>query len=167
MLDNSKLSSRFKQNDDRDEKSNNQHKKFVLEKNTERNVLNKTALVENEAIKKEQQDTDESALTCTNRFDEDEFKKALLDKVDSIPVWFEYTADRQKSLIKSFVEKKIISENLTLSDEQKETLIDKLFTSIMGFGPLDYLIARENVDAVFVNGTNSVHIEIYFKYVRY
>ena len=30
----------------------------------------------------------------------------------------------------------------------------------MGFGPLGYLIAQENVSTIFVNGINSVHIEI-------
>ena len=159
MADNSKLSSRFKQNDSDIEKPKTLQKKFVLAKNAVQSELNSSS-AKPVSDKEVQSVNIEKFSPEFENFDEEELKKSLLDKVDSIPVWFEYTADRQKSLIKSFVEKKIISENLTLSDEQKETLIDKLFTSIMGFGPLDYLIARENVDAVFVNGTNSVHIEI-------
>lgn len=91
---------------------------------------------------------------------EAEYKKALLQKIETIPVWFDYSAEKQKELILSFITNKLSSENKDLSEDNKINLADKLFSAVMGFGPLDYLIAQENVSAVFVNGLNSVHIEI-------
>lgn len=144
MLQSSKLSSRFKKIE-KEETTNEQPKKFVFSKSA-----GKPAEPQELPQEDKQQNVDI----------ENEFKNALTEKIDSIPVWFEYTSERQKVLIKSFVENKLSAENINLSDTEKDTLIEKLFASVMGFGPLDYLLARDNVDAVFVNGTSSVHIEI-------
>lgn len=144
MLQSSKLSNRFKKLE-KEEIINEQPKKFVF---------SKSALKPPEPEELPQEDKQDLPHI------EETLKNALTEKIDSIPVWFEYTSARQKELIKSFVENMLSSEDYNLNDVEKDTLIEKLFTSVMGFGPLDYLLARENVDAVFVNGTNSVHIEI-------
>lgn len=154
MLQSSKLSNRFKNNEN-DDIIKEKPKKFVFSKNQlnsqnlANNFDNENPIIE-EQIPEKLLDVDFEA----------ELKKALLEKIDSIPVWFEYTADKQKELIKSFVENKLSSEAIKLADNEKDDLIEKLFSSIMGFGPLDYLIVQENVDAIYVNGVNSVHIEI-------
>lgn len=154
MLQSSKLSNRFKNNEN-DDIIKEKPKKFVFSKSqinsstTENNEQEETIIIE-ERVPEKVLDVNIEA----------ELKKSLLEKIDSIPVWFEYTADRQKDLIKSFVENKLSSEAIKLADNEKDDLIEKLFTSIMGFGPLDYLIVQDNVDAIYVNGVNSVHIEI-------
>ena len=154
MLQSSKLSNRFKSSAN-DDVIKDKPKKFVFSKaqinstSSENEDLQENVIVESSVPEK--------TLDINM---ETELKKSLLEKIDSIPVWFEYTADRQKDLIKSFVENKLISESIKLADNEKDDLIEKLFTSIMGFGPLDYLIVQETVDAIFVNGINSVHIEI-------
>ena len=154
MLQNSKLSNRFKSNE-KDDLVKVRPKKFVFSKNqinltsSENEDLQGNLIEENSVLEK----TLDVNL-------ETELKKLLLEKIDSIPVWFEYTADKQKELIKSFVENNLSSKTVKLAENEKDDLIEKLFTSIMGFGPLDYLIAQENVDTIYVNGINSVHIEI-------
>lgn len=154
MLQSSKLSNRFKSTEN-DDIIKDKPKKFVFSKN-QINQQNLSNDLDNEKTIIEEQ-ISERVLDIDF---EAELKKALLEKIDSIPVWFEYTADKQKELIKSFVENKLILESIKLADNEKDDLIEKLFTSIMGFGPLDYLIVQENVDAIYVNGINSVHIEI-------
>lgn len=154
MLQSSKLSNRFKSTEN-DDIIKDKPKKFVFSKN-QINQQNLSNDLDNEKTIIEEQ-ISERVLDIDF---EAELKKALLEKIDSIPVWFEYTADKQKELIKSFVENKLSSEAIKLADNEKDDLIEKLFTSIMGFGPLDYLIVQENVDAIYVNGINSVHIEI-------
>lgn len=154
MLQSSKLSNRFKSTEN-DDVIKDKPKKFVFSKN-QINPQNLSNDLDNEKTIIEEQ-ISERVLDIDF---EAELKKALLEKIDSIPVWFEYTADKQKELIKSFVENKLSSEAIKLADNEKDDLIEKLFTSIMGFGPLDYLIVQENVDAIYVNGINSVHIEI-------
>ena len=154
MLQSSKLSNRFKSTEN-DDIIKDKPKKFVFSKN-QINPQNLSNDLDNEKTIIEEQ-IPERVLDIDF---EAELKKALLEKIDSIPVWFEYTADKQKELIKSFVENKLSSEAIKLADNEKDDLIEKLFTSIMGFGPLDYLIVQENVDAIYVNSVNSVHIEI-------
>ncbi len=82
-----------------------------------------------------------------------DIKKELFEKIYSVPVWFDYTSTEQKDLIKSFLSKKAIECDI-------DELAEKLYFEICGFGSLNHLIAQENVTAVFVNGTKSVHIEI-------
>lgn len=154
MLQSSKLSNRFKSSEN-DDVIKDKPKKFVFSKAQ----INSTSS-ENEDLQENVIIEDSVSEKTLDINMETELKKSLLEKIDSIPVWFEYTADRQKDLIKSFVENKLISESIKLADNEKDDLIEKLFTSIMGFGPLDYLIVQENVDAIYVNGINSVHIEI-------
>ena len=84
-----------------------------------------------------------------------EIENALFEKINSIPVWFDYDVCRQKELIKSF-----ITNKFSLSDEHISLLIDKLFKELVQFGPLNYLIEQNNVSSIYVNGNNSVHIEI-------
>lgn len=161
MLDKNKLSSRFNSYGNNDDNiMQEQPKKFVLAKS-----LDKDFQLDNSSIQSDsEQENPYVEADLMNDYSvsdiEKDFKKDLMVKIDSIPVWFDYTADRQKDLIKSFVDNKLASENITLTLDEKDTLVDKLFTSIMGFGPLDYFIAKDNVDAVYVNGVNSIHIEI-------
>ena len=146
-MDESKLSSRFNKKEEKVEI--NFPKKFSFSKNPLPNIENTS-----EVLQKSSKEADFAELSTI----EPEIKKALFDKIDLIPVWFEYTPEKQKDLIKSFVENKL--ENVLLTQEDKDKLVEDLFLSIAGFGPLDYLIAKENVSTIYVNGTNSVHIEI-------
>ena len=88
MLQSSKLSSRFKKFG-QEETVNEQPKKFAFSKSS-------FSQSEPEVIQQEN-NQNESASNI-----EDVLKNTLTDKIDSIPVWFDYTSDRQKELIKSF-----------------------------------------------------------------
>lgn len=126
MIEKSKLSSRFKKK------------------------LEKTAVIKKETVIPEIKKIE---ITENVSQISDEIKKEFLEKVYSIPVWFDYSPDEQKDLIKSFVLKKGIDANI---DEAVKFLYDE----ISDFGILNHLITQENVSAVLVNGTKSVHIEI-------
>lgn len=135
MLQSSKLSSRFKN--------------ISKEKEQEEVIFSDNSAVETDEI------SDNYSVSL-----ETEYKKALLQKIETIPVWFDYDEQKQRELICSFVNNKLSSEKKDMSDDSKNELIEKLFSAVMGFGPLDYLVAQENVSAIYVNGLNSVHIEI-------
>jgi len=89
-----------------------------------------------------------------------DYKKALLQKIESIPVWFEYSSEKQKELISNFVNNRLNAECRELSEGETIELINRLYTSVLGFGPIDYLINQENVSNIFINGEESIHIEI-------
>ena len=83
-----------------------------------------------------------------------DLKEELMDKIDSVPVWTEFSQDKQKEMIRAFV------DNKAKDFEDKEQVTDELYDAVQGFGKVQYLIDNERVCAVFINGTKSVHIEI-------
>ena len=139
MLQSSKLSSRFK-------KSNilKEQQEVIKEPEQELKPEN-TDKVENK----------DDLILDNPDFDYSEVLDLLLDKINSIPVWFEYESAKQKDLIKKFVDSRS-----NIADESKENLVEKLYKSVVEYGPLNFLLEKENVTSVFVNSTNSVYIEI-------
>ncbi len=114
------------------------------------------------------QDVSENIVENSNNASENSFsseisikelKNNLLDKITSVPVWCEYSEQKQKDLIKVFVENQLKSFN-NFNEKEKSDISENLFRDIIGLGPLNYLISQENVSAVFVNGVKSIHIEI-------
>ncbi len=81
-----------------------------------------------------------------------ELTDGLLEKVNSVPYWNEYSPEKQRNMVRNFVENSDV--------EDKEPVCDTLVPIVTGFGPLQNLLDNEKVSAVFVNDTNSVHIEI-------
>lgn len=85
-----------------------------------------------------------------------DIQKALIEKINSTPVWNEYSQEKQQELIKNFVDNKLVCA----SESDKNETLNSLTKTLTGFGVLQYLLDNENVSAVFVNGINSVYIEI-------
>lgn len=165
MFEKDKLSSRFAKLDSENNNDNiqkEQPKRFVFAKSNGLSLQTVKSDSDIQSVNDSEEIDSSDNIKQEFSFSdiEKQFKKDLMIKIDSIPVWFDYTSDRQKDLIKSFVDNKLAAENINIPSDEKDTLIDKLFTSIMGFGSLDYLIAKDNVDAIFVNSVNSIHIEI-------
>ena len=79
-MDESKLSSRFNKKEEKVEI--NFPKKFSFSKNPLPNIENTS-----EILQKSSKEADFAELSTI----EPEIKKALFDKIDLIPVWFEYT----------------------------------------------------------------------------
>lgn len=101
------------------------------------------------------------AVKPVTSFDiQDSFKIALLEKIETIPVWFEYSEDKHKELVKSFVQNKIAKDRVLISDIDKDLLLDSLLSSISDFGAVQYLLDNSKVDSVTINGTEAVYIEI-------
>ena len=109
------------------------------------------------------QDIENSVYTHSTKNIEDiisDLKDLLFNKIASIPVWTEYTDLKQKEMISSFIDVRLNFEKITLSDSEKNNLVSEMYALLSGLGPLDFLLSKENVSAVFVNGTRGVHIEI-------
>lgn len=81
-----------------------------------------------------------------------DLKEKLLEKVNSNPYWSEFSVDKKREMIMSFL------ENFEIDDKEKSC--ENLIASVVGFGELQTLLDNEKVDAVFVNGTNFVYIEV-------
>ena len=81
-------------------------------------------------------------------------KDELLEKVEAIPVWFEYSYEKRKEMITAFVDSK------AADIPDKDELTEKLLKISCGYGVLQNLALNKNVDTIFINGTKSVYAEI-------
>lgn len=136
--------------------------RFKLKKEKKINISNEKLLkFTDDIINAVSVNEERQEIKSVTSFDiQDSYKEALLEKIELIPVWFEYSENKQQELIKSFVQNKIAKENVIISDIDKDLLLDSLFASVSGFGSVQYLLENSNVDAVTINGTESVYIEI-------
>lgn len=92
---------------------------------------------------------------------QEDLKTALLEKIDSTPVWFEYSKDKQIELIRTFLNNKIGSDKLI----EKDNIMDNLLNSVSDFGEIQHLLDSENVSKVVINDTNNVFVEINNKFL--
>lgn len=89
-----------------------------------------------------------------------ELREALSEKIASIPVWHEYTPETQRDLISNFISSRLSSSGTFISEEEKSKLISACYSAALGFGVIDSLIMHEDVNTVFVNGTEGVFFEL-------
>ena len=66
----------------------------------------------------------------------DVLKKELYEKIDSVPVWFDYSLDEQKDLIKRFVASRVNSEDV-------DTICENSYSEIQGFGAINNLLLQK------------------------
>lgn len=89
-----------------------------------------------------------------------EMQISLLEKVENIPVWFEYSKEKQYELVENFFDNKIQNyPEYTFTEEDKKSTVEELFGIVSGFGKIDYLLKQDNISMVIVNGYN-ILIEI-------
>lgn len=81
-----------------------------------------------------------------------ELADRLLEKVNSVPYWNEYTPQQQREMVGYFVKNS--------ASEDKDIECDTLSSYVIGFGPLQKFLDNEKVSAVFIKNVNSVLIEI-------
>lgn len=84
--------------------------------------------------------------------EENNLAEDLLEKVNSVPYWNEYTFDEQRKMVRYFVKNSDV--------EDKKAAFEFLLPCVTGFGELQKLLNNEKVSAVLVNEDMSVHIEI-------
>ncbi len=92
----------------------------------------------------------------------DYITEALSQKIATIPVWYDYDYSKQFELILNFLDSKLNSEfeDLNLSESEKKAIAENFLKSHSGFGILDKLIAKDEVDGISVNSLGSVYIEV-------
>ncbi|TVQ56889.1 MAG: CpaF family protein [Rhodobacteraceae bacterium] len=54
----------------------------------------------------------------------------------------------------------VASKKLTISTAEQAVLIDEICNDILGYGPLEPLLARDDIADIMVNGTQNVFIEV-------
>ena len=111
-------------------------------------------------VLKETADVIENTVTYNLADIEEQLKTHLFEKLNNTPVWFDYERCYQEKLISDFISNYIKENDLEISDIDREVLSDNLTVLTSYFGSIKYLTDKLNVDAVFINSTKNIYIEI-------
>jgi len=84
--------------------------------------------------------------------------RRIVDAIDLAKAG-ELSADELHDQLEALASHVCASEEVALTDEQRETMVREIMDEIYGFGPLQPLMADPNISDVLVNGPNRIFIE--------
>ena len=84
---------------------------------------------------------------------------ALIDAID-LSQLARMDADTARDEIRDIVNEIITLKNVALSIAEQEDLLDDICNDVLGYGPLEPLLARDDIADVMVNGADTVFIEV-------
>lgn len=84
---------------------------------------------------------------------------ALLETID-VSLLSRMEAQRARMEISSIVDDIIAAKKIGISKTEQEQLLEDLCNDILGYGPLEPLLARDDIADIMVNGTNRIFIEV-------
>src|SRR4249920_1670281 len=90
---------------------------------------------------------------------------ALIDTIDLTQLAkLEAAAAREE--IRDIVSEIIQIKNVVMSIAEQEELLEDICNDVLGYGPLEPLLARDDIADIMVNGANTVYIEVEGKIQR-
>ena len=84
---------------------------------------------------------------------------ALLEAIDLAQLT-SLDPDSAREEIRDIVNEIISIKNLVLSIAEQEDLLDDICNDVLGYGPLDPLLARDDIADIMVNGATRTYIEV-------
>ena len=84
---------------------------------------------------------------------------ALLDIVD-VAQLASLSAERARAEIRSILIDVIEAKKVALSTTEQDVLLDDICNDVLGYGPLEPLLARDDIADIMVNGCDSIYIEV-------
>ena len=84
---------------------------------------------------------------------------ALIDAID-LAALSKLDADSAREEIRDIVHEIVTIKNLVLSISEQEDLLDDICNDVLGFGPLEPLLARDDIADIMVNGPHRCFIEV-------
>ncbi|WP_321337987.1 CpaF family protein [uncultured Cohaesibacter sp.] len=95
---------------------------------------------------------------------------ALIDTID-LAQMARLDADSAREEIRDIVSEIIALKNIVLSIAEQEDLLDDICNDVLGYGPLEPLLARDDIADIMVNGAEKTYIEtqgkVYLTNVRF
>lgn len=101
------------------------------------------------------------APTVQNRDAFKDLKERIQDKLvaELDPAMDVSRTDEVRRTIQDMYEQILAQENIILSRSERERMFEGIVAEILGFGPLEVLLADENVSEIMVNGPERVFVE--------
>jgi pilus assembly protein CpaF len=84
---------------------------------------------------------------------------ALLEAIDLAQL-ARLDADSAREEIRDIVNEIIAIKSIVLSIAEQEDLLDDICNDVLGYGPLEPLLARDDISDIMVNGSGTVYIEV-------
>ncbi len=90
---------------------------------------------------------------------------ALIDTID-LSQLARMDTDQAREEIRDIVNDIITVKNVVMSISEQEELLDDICNDVLGYGPLEPLLARDDIADIMVNGANTTFIEVDGKVVE-
>src|SRR5262245_40468935 len=84
---------------------------------------------------------------------------ALIEAID-LSQLARLEADAAREEIRDIVNEIIAIKNIVMSISEQEELLDDICNDVLGYGPLEPLLARDDIADIMVNGAETVFIEV-------
>ena len=84
---------------------------------------------------------------------------ALIEAIDLAQL-ARLDADPPREEIRDIVNEIIAIKSIVMSIAEQEELLDDICNDVLGFGPLEPLLARDDIADIMVNGSGTVYIEV-------
>ena len=84
---------------------------------------------------------------------------ALIEAID-LSQLARLDAEAAREEIRDIVNEIIAIKNIVMSIAEQEELLDDICNDVLGYGPLEPLLARDDIADIMVNGANTVYIEV-------
>jgi pilus assembly protein CpaF len=84
---------------------------------------------------------------------------ALIEAID-LSQLSRLEADAAREEIRDIVNEIIALKNVVMSIAEQEELLDDICNDVLGYGPLEPLLARDDIADIMVNGANKTYIEV-------
>ena len=90
---------------------------------------------------------------------------ALIEAIDLAQL-ARLDANSAREEIRDIVNEIIAIKNIVMSISEQEELLDDICNDVLGFGPLEPLLSRDDISDIMVNGSGTVYIEVQGKIQR-
>ncbi|HVY87764.1 MAG TPA: CpaF family protein [Hyphomonadaceae bacterium] len=112
----------------------------------------------------------EKAVVVDNRSDEyyrtkTEVFNALIDTID-LSQLAQLDQESAREEIRDIVIEIVSIKNVVMSVAEQETLLEDICNDVLGYGPLEPLLARDDIADIMVNGAGTTYIEVAGKIQR-
>ena len=84
---------------------------------------------------------------------------ALIEAIDLAQL-ARLDADAAREEIRDIVNEIIAIKNIVMSISEQEELLDDICNDVLGYGPLEPLLARDDISDIMVNSAGTVYIEV-------
>jgi len=84
---------------------------------------------------------------------------ALIESIDLAQL-AKLDSEAAREEIRDIVNEIIAIKNLVMSIAEQEELLDDICNDVLGYGPLEPLLARDDIADIMVNGSGTVYIEV-------